>query len=303
MPAIITHEDCINHEVPQRHPESSERIRTVLSLLDQTRLLFEYHLLSAELATEQQLQRVHDSQYLDTLRQLVPKEGLRRLDADTGIGPTTLRAASRAVGAALAAVDQCVHGDHRRTFCLVRPPGHHAESSHLMGFCYYNSVAVAADYALDFVDRVAILDFDAHHCNGTVDIFSERPEVLVCSSYQYPFYPYRHLDLERPNLVNTRLAAGTNSLTFRKAIESTWIAAIEAHKPELILVSAGFDGHVEDPLAELNLEDDDFAWITELIVDLSNRFSRGRIVSTLEGGYALDALKRSVALHLEYLLY
>jgi len=302
LTALFTHEDFVKHEVPQGHPEAGIRIHKVLEHLEEVGLLDEVSMFSPDLPSDELILKVHESNYVAALQQLVPAEGLVRLDADTGMGPTTLQAAMRASGAVVSAVKESLTGLHKRGFCLVRPPGHHAERAQLMGFCFFNSIAIAAEYALKFVDRIAILDFDAHHCNGTVEIFAGRPEILVCSSYEYPFYPYRHLDLEDVNLVNTRLEAGTSSLEFRKAIEQTWLRPIEEHKPQLFLVSAGFDAHLEDPLANLNLVDEDFQWITKLIVDLSHQFAEGRVVSTLEGGYALEALARSTTFHLEQLL-
>lgn len=302
MTALFTHEDFEKHEVPRGHPEAGIRIHKVLEHLEEVGLLGEVSMFSPDLPSDELILQVHEADYVRDLRTLVPKEGLVRLDADTGMGPTTLQAALRASGAVVSAVKESLTGKHKRGFCLVRPPGHHAERAKLMGFCFFNSIAIAAEYALKFVDRIAILDFDAHHCNGTVEIFAGRPEILVCSSYEYPFYPYRHLDLEDVNLVNTRLEAGTSSVTFRKAIERTWLRPIEEHKPQLFLVSAGFDGHREDPLANLNLADEDFQWITQLIVALSHQFAEGRVVSTLEGGYALEALVRSTSFHLEQLL-
>jgi len=302
LTALFTHDDFVKHEVPLGHPEAGIRIQKVLDHFDEVGLLGEVSMFSPDLPSGDLILKVHESNYVAALQQLVPEEGLIRLDADTGMGPTTLKAAMRASGAVVSAVKESLTGSHKRGFCLVRPPGHHAERAQLMGFCFFNSIAIAAEYALKFVDRISILDFDAHHCNGTVEIFAGRPEILVCSSYEYPFYPYRHLDLEDVNLVNTRLEAGTSSLEFRKAIEQTWLRPIEEHKPQLFLVSAGFDAHLEDPLANLNLADEDFQWITKLIVDLSHQFAEGRVVSTLEGGYALEALARSTTIHLEQLL-
>lgn len=302
MTALLTHEDCITHEVPRRHPESSARIQAILQHLEETGLMQEVATLTPNLVSYKHLARVHTEAYVENLKQLSPVEGLVRLDVDTAMGPTTLSAARRAAGATTTAVDLALRDEHLRSFCVVRPPGHHAETDHLMGFCLFNSIAVAADYALDRVNRVAVLDFDVHHGNGTVEIFADRPEVLVCSSFQYPCYPYRLQEIERSNIVNTPLPEGTRSRDFRMAIERDWISAIEKHKPELFLVSAGFDAHQEDPFAGLNLVDDDYRWITELIVDLSKQFAQGRIVSTLEGGYELSALARSARIHLESLL-
>ena len=195
-----------------------------------------------------------------------------------------------------------LNGLTNRAFCAVRPPGHHAESGTVMGFCFFNSIALGADRALDQLERVAILDFDAHHGNGTVEIFSERPEVLVCSSFQFPFYPGIRQEVERPNIVNTPLPSGTGASAFRAAIERDWLPALESHRPELILVSAGFDAHAADLLAELQLQDDDYRWITEFIVNAADQFAGGRVVSALEGGYDLQALARSAALHVQGML-
>ena len=302
LTALLTHEDCIAHEVPRRHPESSARIQAILRHLEETGLKQHVTALTPDLVSYEHLARVHTEVYVETLKQLSPAEGLVRLDVDTAMGPTTLSAARRAAGATTTAVDLALRNEHLRSFCVVRPPGHHAETNHLMGFCLFNSIAVAADYALDRVSRVAVLDFDVHHGNGTVEIFADRPEVLVCSSFQYPCYPYRLQEIERSNIVNTPLPEGTGSRDFRLAIERDWISAIEKHKPELFLVSAGFDAHQEDPFAGLDLVDDDYRWITNLIVDLSKQFAGGRVVSTLEGGYELNALARSAKIHLEALL-
>lgn len=302
MTALLTHEDCVAHEVPRRHPESSARIHAILGHLEETGLKQDVEVLAPDLVSYEHLVRVHTEAHIEHLKELSPSEGLVRLDVDTAMGPTTLNAARRAAGATTTAVDLALGDKHRRSFCVVRPPGHHAETDHLMGFCLFNSIAVAADYALDRVNRVAVLDFDVHHGNGTAEIFADRPEVLVCSSFQFPCYPYRLQELKRSNIVNTPLPAGTGSRDFRAAIERDWISAIEQHKPELFLVSAGFDAHQEDPFAELSLLDEDYRWITDLIVDLSKQFAGGRVVSTLEGGYELNALARSARIHLESLL-
>jgi acetoin utilization deacetylase AcuC-like enzyme len=202
------------------------------------------------------------------------------------------------------AVNAVLDGDDQSAFCSVRPPGHHAESDAAMGFCFFNSIAVGADLALarPEISRVAVLDFDVHHGNGTAEIFKDRPEVLVCSSFQHPFYPHRYHDLVRPSIVNTPLPAGTGSQGFRAALEADWLPALETHKPDLILVSAGFDAHRDDPLAGLNLADDDYAWVAELILSAARSHSRGRMVSALEGGYDLAALARSVHAYLARLI-
>jgi acetoin utilization deacetylase AcuC-like enzyme len=200
-------------------------------------------------------------------------------------------------------VNDVVAGDVMRVFCAVRPPGHHAEFDSPMGFCLLNSVAIAAINALKLpgIDRVAILDFDVHHGNGTVDLCHQYPEILVCSSFQHPHYPHRLHDVVAPNIVNTPLVAGASGDDFRRAISGSWWQAVEAHKPDLILISAGFDAHRDDPLAHLHLDEADFAWVTQEITALADQFSQGRIVSTLEGGYDLRALAGSTLAHLEVL--
>lgn len=204
------------------------------------------------------------------------------------------------------AVDGVVAGDFERAFCAVRPPGHHAEYDLSMGFCLFNNVAVGVKHAQATYDikRVAVLDFDVHHGNGTVDIFKDDPSVLVCSSFQHPFYPGRQVDIQRPNIVNTPLGAGTEGSEFRRAIERDWLPALERHRPELIFVSAGFDAHRDDPLGGLGLVESDYVWVTDLIVNAANSYctgenaqSAGRIISILEGGYNLDALALSVHAH------
>ena len=253
-------------------------------------------------ANDDALSRVHDLRYVEAITAASPNEGYVRVETDTVMSPGSVKAARLASGAVLQAVDDVLAGRTRRAFCAVRPPGHHAESTTVMGFCLFNSVAIGADRALDELKRVAVLDFDVHHGNGTVEMFAERPEVLVCSSFQFPYYPGIRQDVNRPNIVNTPLPAATGSSAFRAAIERDWLPAIESHRPELILVSAGFDAHAADPLAELQLQDDDYRWITEFIVNAANQFAAGRIVSALEGGYDLDALSRSAAIHLRGML-
>ena len=302
MTDLFTHTDCLRHDVQPGHPERPARLSAVVDHLEATGLIDELDLMTPTPASNQLIARLHDARYVEAIERASPVEGFVSVESDTVISPGSLNAARLATGAVVDAVERVLGGSSQRAFCAVRPPGHHAESAAPMGFCLFNSIAIAADIALDQVERVAILDFDVHHGNGTVQMFAERPEVLVCSSFQYPFYPHRLQSVDRPNIVNTPLAAGTDGSGFRSAIERDWLPALESHRPELILVSAGFDAHKDDPLAELELDDDDYRWITALIVDAANRFAQGRIVSTLEGGYDLDALARSAAVHVEGLL-
>ena len=300
---IFTHPDCLEHRMQRGHAERPERLVAILAELESTGMLARFPPRTAEPVTRQDLLRVHTSAYLDMLTRRAPAAGLVVLDPDTALCPASLRAAALAAGAVAGAVRAVLAGETTRAFCAVRPPGHHAESDAAMGFCFYNNVAVGAALALEEpgIERVAILDFDVHHGNGSVEMFRDDPRVLVCSSFQHPFYPGRFEDIARPHVVNTPLPAGTGSAAFRAAIESDWLPALARHAPQLILISAGFDAHRADPLAQLELDESDFDWITRQIVDCARRDAGGRVVSTLEGGYDLDALARSVVAHLEAL--
>jgi acetoin utilization deacetylase AcuC-like enzyme len=302
--ALITHPDCIRHEMQTGHPERPARLTAVLDHLAATGLAAELDHIAATPTALAELESIHDSGYLRALYAAAPRHGLIAVDPDTAMGPFSLTAAELAAGAVRDAVALVMTTAMRRVFCAVRPPGHHAEEDQAMGFCFFNNVALGARTALSEhgLERVAILDFDVHHGNGTVDIFRDTPEVLVCSSFQHPHYPHRLFDLQRPNIVNTPLPAGTNGHRFRVAVERDWLPALAKHRPQLIIVSAGFDAHTEDPLGGLHLVEDDFTWVTELIVAEANTYAQGRIVSVLEGGYALGALARSASAHVAALL-
>lgn len=302
MTALFTHPDFLLHETPRNHPEAPGRVQSVVHHLQATGLYDDVKTITPEPASLESLASVHSTEYVAHIERVAPDNGLVRIDPDTSMGPNSLNAARLAAGAVVQAVDEALRGDHTRSFCVVRPPGHHAETSQGMGFCLFNSVAVAAQHALQTLNRVAILDFDVHHGNGTVEMFADRPEVLVCSSFQFPFYPYRYQDVVSPNIVNTPLPAGSSSMEFRRAIERTWTHPLEAHRPQLILVSAGFDAHRDDPLAQLELCDDDYSWITSWILGVAETYANSRVVSVLEGGYDVQALARCSALHLECLL-
>ena len=282
------------------HAERPDRLRAIASYLKASGRLDEVVEREARPIDDARLARIHDAGYLESLKALLPEQGIVAVDPDTALCPASLRAAALATGAVVDAVTAILAGEAKTAFCAVRPPGHHAEHDAAMGFCFYNSIAVAADAALAAgLTRVAILDFDVHHGNGTVEIMQDRPEVLVCSSFQHPYYPHRYHDVQRANIVNTPLPAGTGSAAFRRAIERDWLPALETHRPALILVSAGFDAHRDDPLAGLELTEDDYRWITALIMEAAKATAEGRVVSALEGGYDLNALARSVGTHLE----
>ena len=302
-PILLTHPDCMNHEMP-RHAERPDRLRAVLEHFESTGLSSNMQMdLASEISVED-IAKVHPTDYIEHISQSEPASGNIMLDPDTYMSPGSYRASRLAAGAVVEATTRVLQGETNRAFCATRPPGHHAELASALGFCMFNNVALAAETALldPSINRIAIFDFDVHHCNGTVDIFKDRPEVLVCSSFQNHFYPHRYLDYSNDHIIATPLDSGCNSLTFRKEIERTWLKAIENHKPDLVLISAGFDAHEQDPLAEVNLQDDDYQWITELLVSYANTYSQGRIVSTMEGGYNLESLARSAAEHVKVLI-
>jgi acetoin utilization deacetylase AcuC-like enzyme len=291
----LSHPDCQKHEMLPHHPESPARLRAIEHALTQPAWREQLQHEDASEIDVSRFANIHPRGYLKLLAELKPGEGIARIDADTSINKHSLRAAKLAAGAGLQAVEAVLAGEYNSAFCAVRPPGHHAESAIGMGFCVFNSIALAAERALGLgAERVAILDFDVHHGNGTVEIFQHRPEVLVCSSFQYPFYPGRYDDVDRPNICLTPLPEGTAGSDFRRAIENSWLPALRHHQPDIILVSAGFDAHAEDPLAGLLLQDDDYLWLGQLIRDQAERLCHGKFVSMLEGGYNVDALARSV---------
>jgi len=303
MLTFFTHPAYNEHRMHAGHPERPERTQSILSHLKETGQLTEFEQRNPETVSEEALKRVHEPLYLKNLAASAPASGLVTVDPDTHLSPGSLPAARLAAGALEEAVALVLSGKKKRVFSCARPPGHHAEHDAGMGFCFYNNVAVGAAAALahEDIDRVAILDFDVHHGNGTVDIFKDKPGVLVASSFQHPHYPHRYYDLKRPNIVNTPLVAGTDGLGFRKAIERDWLPALEKFKPQLIFISAGFDAHTADPLGDIHLKEADFTWVTDLIVAAARQHCGGRIISTLEGGYNLEALARSVAAHLQAL--
>lgn len=300
--ALLTHPDCLNHVTPPGHVEQVARLSTVLAALEGMDL----ERIAAPLAAEQDVQRVHPASYIADLRDAAPQSGWRSLDADTVLSPGSLSAAFRAVGAAVCAVDLVLAGKATNAFCAIRPPGHHAENALPMGFCLFGTVAIAAKHALDHhgLSRVAIVDFDVHHGNGTEALVEDDPRILFVSSQQRPLWPGTGDPSDtgpHDTVVNIALPPGTAGAGFRAAYEAQALPRIEAFRPELILISAGFDAHRADPLAELMLEEADYAWITERLCDLADRHCGGRVVSCLEGGYDLDALGRSVAAHVNVL--
>ena len=286
------------------HPECPDRLTAIGDRLISAGLDPYLHHYTAPMATHKQLARAHGEEYIAEIDAASPSSGLHFLDPDTALCPHSLDAARHAAGALVLATDLVVKGECMTAFCAVRPPGHHAERHRAMGFCLFNNVAVGALHALSAhgIERVAIVDFDVHHGNGTEDIFSHDPRVLMVSTFQHPLYPYSGTENPAPNMVNIPLPAGSGSDAFRAAVMDHWLPALEAHRPEILYVSAGFDAHREDPLAGLKLTEADYAWVTRELMAVANRHGRGRIISTLEGGYALSALGRSVAEHIRELL-
>ncbi len=303
--AVLTHPACLDHDTGPGHPESPARLAAVLQALEGSRF-DALARIEAPLATREQLRRVHEPGVLAGVLDEAPATGLRHLDADTVVSPGSREAALRAAGAVCAATDAVMSGEARRAFCAVRPPGHHATPARAMGFCLFNNVAVGAAHVLaqHGIERVAAIDFDVHHGNGTQDIFWSDPRVLYASTHQAPLYPGTGARDERGvgNIVNAPLPPGAGSREFRAAIDSVVLPALEAFAPQFVFVSAGFDAHRLDPLANLVLQTDDYAWVTACLVDLAERHAQGRLVSTLEGGYSLTALRECVAAHVGALL-
>ena len=286
------------------HPESPDRLHAIGDRLISAGLDPYLTRYEAPAATREQLERVHGAAYIDEIEAASPDSGLYYIDPDTAMNEHSLSAALHAAGAVVLATDLVMRGECRRAFCAVRPPGHHAERSRAMGFCLFNSVAVGVAHALaeHGIERVAIVDFDVHHGNGTEDIFTDDGQVIMVGTFQHPLYPYSGANSRAKNMFNVPLSAGSGSAEFRAAVNDRWMPALEAHRPEVIFISAGFDAHREDPLAGLKFTEGDFAWVTRELVHLANRHAQGRIVSSLEGGYSLSALGRCAAEHVRELV-
>jgi acetoin utilization deacetylase AcuC-like enzyme len=307
--AYITHSDCLRHEMGPGHPERPERLIAIDDQMQSSGLMESLRRLEAPLAHADDLKRVHRSEYVDLIFEHVPAagaEGYVQLDPDTAMNSYSLAAARRAAGAGVLAVEEVIAGRAVNAFCAVRPCGHHATPARSMGFCIFNNIAVAAAYALEEMglERVAIVDFDVHHGNGTEDIFSEpqwQERVLMAGLFQHPFYPYSGTDDPAPNMFNVPLAEGSGGGAARKAALEHWFPALDKFEPELLLISAGFDAHREDLLGGLALVEADYEWMTRELMAVAARHSQGRIVSMLEGGYNLSALGASAVAHVRAL--
>jgi acetoin utilization deacetylase AcuC-like enzyme len=302
----ITHPDCLRHEMGAGHPECPARLGAVNEHMRAAGMLDELRCLEAPLAQAADLKRVHRSAYVDLIFENAPAEGYAQLDPDTAMNPHSLNAARRAAGAGILAVDEVMAERASNAFCAVRPCGHHATQTRSMGFCIFNNIAVAAAYALEKLglERVAVIDFDVHHGNGTEDMFSApawHDKVLMASFFQHPFYPYSGTASPAPNMINVPMAEGSGGSAVKKAVESQWLPRLEAFRPQMVFISAGFDAHREDLLGGMALIEDDYVWMTRELLALAARHSQGRVVSMLEGGYNLNALGRSAVAHVKAL--
>ena len=302
--AYISHPDCLKHEMGEGHPECPARLSAIEDQLIASGLLHFLQQHDAPLATFEQLARVHAKRYIEEIRAAAPEQGLVYLDPDTAMNPYSLNAALRAAGAVILAVDLVMAGKAGNAFCAVRPPGHHAESARAMGFCIFNNVAVGVAHAMAQygMQRIAIADFDVHHGNGTEEIFRDDPRVMLCSTFQHPYYPFCGADSGNEHIINVPLPAGTSGAAFREAVSQFWLPALERFQPEMMFVSAGFDAHRDDDMAQLNLLENDYTWVTQQIKAIADKSCQGRIVSVLEGGYELHALARSALAHLKVLI-
>jgi acetoin utilization deacetylase AcuC-like enzyme len=303
---LLTHPACLNHLTPMGHPERPDRLRAIERVLEDER----FQTLAREQAPQAPLEVValaHPMEYVEAIRDATPADGLVHLDADTSMSPGSFEAALRGAGGAMCAVDEVMNQQAGNAFVAIRPPGHHAETTRPMGFCLFNNAAIAARYAQKRyeVERAAIVDFDVHHGNGSQEIFWADKTVMYCSTHEMPLYPGTGAVSERGEyntIVNAPLSAGDGGDAFREAFDTAILPRLREFKPEFLVISAGFDAHTRDPLANLNLVEADFAWVTQKLMEIADSSAQGRIVSLLEGGYDLQGLARSVAAHVTALM-
>ena len=302
--AYITHTDCALHEMGDGHPECPQRLSAINDHLIAKGLLDHMQCAAAPTALRSQLVRAHTSEYVDGLLAMAPQSGYVQIDPDTQMNPFTMHSALRAAGAVVLATDMVLQNEVSNAFCNVRPPGHHALSNQAMGFCFFNNVAVGIHHALGHynLQRVALIDFDVHHGNGSEQIFKDDPRVLMCSTFERDLYPFSGDHPLGPNMINIGLRARSSGDQFRAAVTDHWIPALNKFKPQIIFISAGFDAHREDDLGNLALVEEDYTWVTQQLLTIAKFHCDGKIVSCLEGGYALNALARSVAAHLKVLI-
>lgn len=306
--AIITHPKCLLHDMGPQHPESPERLIAIFDSLKYSKIKDSLEFIDSIPATQEQLLLVHDKNHVDFIFKHAPHKGYYIIDPDTIMNPFTLEASLLAAGSGILAVDKVMQKKVNQAFCLVRPPGHHAERHQAMGFCFFNNCALAVQYTLNqyHFKKIAIIDFDVHHGNGTEDIFKNEARVMLCSSFEYPFYP--HTSLIEPgseasnHILHMPLKANTTGTTVYQQIVEQWIPKLKQFGPEVLFFSAGFDAHEKDPLADLKFTTSDYKKITEIIFQETKDTTKGRVISFLEGGYAVQILGESVLAHLEGLL-
>ena len=301
--AFITHRDCWHHDMGSHHPESPDRLGAINDRLIAAGLDLYLSYLDAPLVQMEHLMRVHTRSHIEAIEAAAPTHGIVHVDPDTAMSPGSWQAILRSAGAGVLATDLVMKGEVGTAFCAIRPPGHHAERNRAMGFCFFNNVAVAVMHAIEAwgISRVAVIDFDVHHGNGTEDVFAGNEKVLMVGTFQHPFYPYSGTESPAPNMCNIPLPAGTRGDGFRQVVSDIWLPRLRNFAPEIIFISAGFDAHYEDDMASLGLVDADYTWVTQQIKAVAAESAQGRSVSMLEGGYALSALARSVAAHIKVL--
>jgi len=299
--AIISHPDYTLHFAGENHPESPERVKVIQANLEKYPFKQPVKFYEAPLADRQQLVSVHDQAYVDWIISIAPKEDSIAIDADTIMNPYTLSAAQHAAGAVVHGVDLVMQAKAQVAFCNVRPPGHHAEKEKAMGFCFFNNVAIGAMHAINKygLARIAIIDFDVHHGNGTQSIFQQNKQVMYCSSFQHPYYPGYEEEMDSSHILSVPLAAGTTGEIYRAKVQAAWFDKLVAFQPQLIFFSAGFDAHADDPLADIRLTKADYVWLTQEIAKIAKVFCDGKMVSVLEGGYNLSVLAECVPAHVE----
>jgi acetoin utilization deacetylase AcuC-like enzyme len=303
---MLTHADCVEHEPPEGHPERPDRLRAVMKALE-TEVFDDLDRELAPLADLEHVVKVHPSDYVALIDGTRPEEGAEPLDPDTWMSPKSWEASLRAVGSGIRAVDAVLEGEAHNAFCAIRPPGHHAETNRAMGFCLFNSVAIAAHHARDAygMERVAVVDFDVHHGNGTQDIFWNDENLFYASTHQMPLFPGTGSKSETGvgNIFNAPMSPGGDGEQFREAMDTVVLPALDVFSPELLIISAGFDAHHRDPLANIALTEEDFAWVTLKLMEVAEDHCEGRIVSMLEGGYDLQGLATSCAVHVQALMH
>ncbi len=297
---LISHPACLKHTMTDHHPECPERLKEIMAYLEKQPFYDDLKKVQATKADRALVEAIHPAGYIDQLEGLEPENGIIMVDHDTALRSGSMDSIWYAAGAGLNAVDEVMGGSSRVAFCATRPPGHHAEPRKAMGFCFFSNIAIAAKYALDHygLERVAIIDFDVHQANGTIECLKDDPRALVCTSFQHPYYPNSHWYGLPENIINLPIEEHSTGAFIRQAVHDIWEPALEIHNPQLILISAGFDAHRLDAMATVDWETRDYAWITRWVQNIAYKYCQGKMVSMLEGGYALCSLPQCVAAHI-----